>query len=85
MSGVVGVYAVLRRKHCAVFFCFCFTGQEVSLSGAQVQKSIPIATQLKQQEFLKQAQVLEQPFVPKDPPAEFEFVADPPSISALDL
>lgn len=36
----------------------------------------------KQQELLKQ---VEQPFVPKDPPAEFEFIADPPSISALDL
>ena len=26
-----------------------------------------------------------EPLVPKDPPAEFEFVADPPSISAFDL
>jgi splicing factor 3A subunit 1 len=37
----------------------------------------------KQQELLKQA--TEQQFQPKDPPPEFEFVADPPSISALDL
>lgn len=37
----------------------------------------------KQQELLKQ--VTEQQFVPKDPPPDFEFVADPPSISALDL
>jgi len=41
------------------------------------------ATQLKQQELLKQVQ--EAIFVPKDPPKEFEFIADPPSISALDL
>lgn len=60
-------------------------GQEVSLAGAQVQKSVTASTQLKQQELLKQAQTQEQPFVPKDPPAEYEFVADPPSISALDL
>ncbi|KAE8748975.1 hypothetical protein FOCC_FOCC004381 [Frankliniella occidentalis] len=37
----------------------------------------------KQQELLKSA--IEQPFIPKDPPPELEFVADPPSISALDL
>jgi splicing factor 3A subunit 1 len=37
----------------------------------------------KQQELLKQA--TEQQFVPKEPPPDFEFVADPPSISALDL
>ncbi|KAG8237922.1 hypothetical protein J437_LFUL017451 [Ladona fulva] len=61
-------------------------GQEPSLSGSlptiPPQKTVTAAAQLKQQEILKQ---VEQPFVPKDPPAEFEFVADPPSISALDL
>lgn len=48
-------------------------------------KQLPVANsaQQKQQELLKQ--VVEQQFVPKDPPAEFEFIADPPSISALDL
>uniref|UniRef100_A0A1B6EMQ9 Splicing factor 3A subunit 1 n=1 Tax=Cuerna arida TaxID=1464854 RepID=A0A1B6EMQ9_9HEMI len=45
------------------------------------QKAVASSTQLKQQELLKQAEV----FVPKDPPVEFEFIADPPSISALDL
>ncbi|KAL7013079.1 hypothetical protein ACKWTF_015180 [Chironomus riparius] len=40
------------------------------------------AVQLKQQELLKQAT---EQFVPKEPPPEFEFIADPPSISALDL
>lgn len=44
--------------------------------------SVTPAAQQKQQEILKQ---VEQPFVPKDPPTEFEFIADPPSISALDL
>ena len=40
----------------------------------------------KQSELLKSAQhVEEESIVPKDPPAEFEFLADPPSISAFDL
>lgn len=54
----------------------------VSATGS---KQLPVASsaQQKQQELLKQ--VVEQQFVPKDPPAEFEFIADPPSISALDL
>lgn len=48
-----------------------------------IQKlSVTPAAQQKQQEILKQ---VEQPFVPKDPPPDFEFIADPPSISALDL
>lgn len=41
------------------------------------------AVQQKQQELLKQAE--QKIFVPKEAPPEFEFVADPPSISALDL
>lgn len=45
-------------------------------------KAVTSATQLKQQEILKQ---IAEPFVPKDPPSDFEFLADPPSISALDL
>lgn len=61
-------------------------GQEPTVGGSlpsvPPQKTVTAAAQLKQQEILKQ---VEQPFVPKDPPAEFEFVADPPSISALDL
>lgn len=48
------------------------------------QPTLATATQQKQQELLKQA-ATEQPFVPKDPPKEFEFVADPPSIAGLDL
>ncbi|KAI5728320.1 hypothetical protein M8J77_014671 [Diaphorina citri] len=51
---------------------------------APAQKALTTATQQKQQELLKQV-TTEQPFVPKDPPKEFEFIADPPSISALDL
>lgn len=62
-----------------------FLGQEVSLAGTQVQKTVSTTTQQKQQELLKQAQTQEKPFVPKDPPPEYEFIADPPSISALDL
>ncbi|XP_034941201.1 splicing factor 3A subunit 1 [Chelonus insularis] len=54
-------------------------GQEPTLGTA---KGVNLSAHQKQQEILKQ---VEQPFVPKDPPAEFEFIADPPSISALDL
>uniref|UniRef100_A0A6B2EH38 Splicing factor 3A subunit 1 n=1 Tax=Phlebotomus kandelakii TaxID=1109342 RepID=A0A6B2EH38_9DIPT len=51
---------------------------------AGIQKlSVSSSAHQKQQELLKQ--VAEQLFVPKDPPSEFEFIADPPSISALDL
>ncbi|KAK0088919.1 hypothetical protein PV325_010240 [Microctonus aethiopoides] len=56
-------------------------GQE-PLLGSNVIKGVNLSAHQKQQEILKQ---VEQPFVPKDPPIEFEFVADPPSISALDL
>jgi splicing factor 3A subunit 1 len=46
------------------------------------QKLLLASAQQKQLEILKQ---VEQPFIPREPPPEFEFVADPPSISALDL
>ena len=40
----------------------------------------------KQSELLKSVQKVEEVYtVPKDPPAEYEFIADPPSISAFDL
>lgn len=55
--------------------------QEPSM-GSGGGKTVNLTAHQKQQEILKQ---VEQPFVPKDPPAEFEFIADPPSISALDL
>lgn len=45
--------------------------------------SVTSAAQQKQQELLKQA--TETQFVPKDPPVDFEFCAEAPSISALDL
>ncbi|CAH0553305.1 unnamed protein product [Brassicogethes aeneus] len=59
-------------------------GQEpaTNLPAAISKLSVTASAQQKQQEILKQ---VEQPFVPKDPPQEFEFIADPPSISALDL
>uniref|UniRef100_A0A182ISS2 Splicing factor 3A subunit 1 n=1 Tax=Anopheles atroparvus TaxID=41427 RepID=A0A182ISS2_ANOAO len=59
-------------------------GMAASALPAGMQKmQVATATQQKQQELLKA--VTEQQFVPKDPPPEFEFIADPPSISALDL
>nr|CAD7435056.1 unnamed protein product [Timema monikensis] len=58
-------------------------GQEPTIGGGPAPpKALLSATQQKQQDILKQ---VEHPFIPKDPPAEFEFIADPPSISALDL
>lgn len=58
-------------------------GQEpAGLPLAIAKLSVTAAAQQKQQEILKQ---VEQPFIPKDPPQDFEFIADPPSISALDL
>lgn len=56
-------------------------GQEPTI-GSAPGKTVNLTAHQKQQEILKQ---VEQPFVPKDPPTEFEFIADPPSISALDL
>jgi splicing factor 3A subunit 1 len=46
------------------------------------QQLIDDAKKKKQSELLKQVEL---PFVPKEPPTEFEFIADPPSISAHDL
>ncbi|CAG9836319.1 unnamed protein product [Diabrotica balteata] len=59
-------------------------GQDPSsgLTQAVSKLSVTASAQQKQQEILKQ---VEQPFIPKETPAEFEFIADPPSISALDL
>lgn len=49
--------------------------------GQQQQQQQQSATSAKQEI----SKIVEQPIVPKEPPPEFEFVADPPSISALDL
>ena len=50
---------------------------------AGVQMGVSIQQQQKQQELLRSA--VQEITVPKEPPPEFEFVADPPSISAFDL
>ena len=57
-------------------------GEFAVLPGLQ-KLSMNSAAQQKQQELLKQA--TEQQFIPREAPADFEFVVDPPSISALDL
>ncbi|XP_001607229.1 splicing factor 3A subunit 1 [Nasonia vitripennis] len=54
-------------------------GQEPTIGAP---KGVNLSAHQKQQEILKQ---VEQPFIPKDAPPDFEFIADPPSISALDL
>lgn len=56
--------------------------QEPALTQGISKLTVSASQQQKQHDILKQ---VEQPFVPKDPPSDFEFVADPPSISALDL
>ncbi|XP_033244206.1 splicing factor 3A subunit 1 isoform X1 [Drosophila miranda] len=65
---------------------FLFYVNNISDAGITAIKQLTAVTsaaQQRQQELLKQ--VVEQQFVPKEPPQEFEFIADPPSISALDL
>lgn len=66
------------------FFSRIYPEDVASTLPASVQKlQVSSAAHQKQQELLKQ--VAEQQFVPKEAPSEPEFIADPPSISALDL
>ncbi|KAJ8379484.1 hypothetical protein SKAU_G00002620 [Synaphobranchus kaupii] len=60
-------------------------GQEPSAAVPKVmqQQALQQATQQLPQKV--QAQVIHETVVPKEPPPEFEFIADPPSISAFDL
>lgn len=53
------------------------------MPGRPPQQTVSQVQQLKQQELLRSA-VLEAT-APKEPPPDFEFIADPPSISAFDL
>ncbi|XP_060699585.1 splicing factor 3A subunit 1 [Hemiscyllium ocellatum] len=59
-------------------------GQEPS---AAIPKVMQQQQQQQQQQLPQkvQAQVIQETIVPKEPPSEFEFIADPPSISAFDL
>ncbi|XP_024294713.1 splicing factor 3A subunit 1 isoform X1 [Oncorhynchus tshawytscha] len=59
-------------------------GQEPSAAVPKVmqQQALLNSQQLPQK---VQAQVIHETVVPKEPPPEFEFIADPPSISAFDL
>ncbi|XP_041988895.1 splicing factor 3A subunit 1 isoform X1 [Aricia agestis] len=51
---------------------------------APARPGLAPATAARQQELLKAAAPIEPP-PPRDPPPDFEFIADPPSISALEL
>ncbi|CAG2064894.1 unnamed protein product [Timema podura] len=74
---------VVSHEMLLIMCCQNNRSQEPTIGGGPApSKALLSATQQKQQDILKQ---VEQPFIPKDPPAEFEFIADPPSISALDL
>ncbi|XP_032899211.1 splicing factor 3A subunit 1 [Amblyraja radiata] len=53
--------------------------------GQEPSAAIPKVMQQQQLPQKVQAQVIQETVVPKEPPPEFEFVADPPSISAFDL
>ncbi|XP_043571599.1 splicing factor 3A subunit 1 [Chiloscyllium plagiosum] len=58
--------------------------------GQEPSAAIPKVMQQQQQQQQQlpqkvQAQVIQETIVPKEPPPEFEFIADPPSISAFDL
>ena len=53
---------------------------------ASVTTGTPNIVKQRQTDLLKSAlKEPKEPVVPKEPPPEFEFVADPPSISAFDL
>ena len=65
-----------KSKHILAFIL----GQEPS--AAKTGSGLGIAPQQKAQQ--EQLKIIE-PVVPKEPPPEFEFIADPPSISAFDL
>lgn len=75
---------VFRYLKLICFVSLNFLADAASNLPASVQKlQVSTAAHQKQQELLKQ--VADQQFVPKEAPPDFEFVADPPSISALDL
>ncbi|XP_043924458.1 splicing factor 3A subunit 1 [Protopterus annectens] len=57
-------------------------GQEPSAAIPKVMQQQSTAQQLPQK---VQAQVIQETIIPKEPPPEYEFIADPPSISAFDL
>lgn len=57
--------------------------KEAAPIGTQKQTTVSQQQQLKQQELLRAA--VQEATVPKEAPSEFEFIADPPSISAFDL
>ena len=54
-------------------------------AGKAASSAATDAMKQRQSELLKQAQKEQEPPPPKEPPADFEFIADPPSISAFDL
>ena len=51
----------------------------------QEAKTLENKVKQRQSDLLKQVQKEQEPPPPKDPPPDFEFIADPPSISAFDL
>uniref|UniRef100_G3PDT7 Splicing factor 3A subunit 1 n=1 Tax=Gasterosteus aculeatus aculeatus TaxID=481459 RepID=G3PDT7_GASAC len=55
-------------------------GQEPSAAVPKVMQQAMLQSQLSQK-----VQVIQEAVVPKEPPPEYEFIADPPSISAFDL
>lgn len=58
------------------FSVFSFLGQEPQLpKGQGLGLSKPAEV----------AKIIQEPVIPTEPPPEFEFIADPPSISAFDL
>lgn len=60
-------------------------GQEPSAAVPKVMQQQSLQQSQQQLPQKVQAQVIHETIVPKEPPPEFEFIADPPSISAFDL
>lgn len=65
------VYLILTYKNCYIICIVQLPLGGNFLTGLQKQ--------------LDASKILQESVVPTEPPAEFEFIADPPSISAFDL
>ncbi|XP_072288587.1 splicing factor 3A subunit 1 [Eucyclogobius newberryi] len=53
--------------------------------GKAQEPSAAIPKVMQQQQLPQKVQVIQETVIPKEPPLEFEFIADPPSIAAFDL
>ena len=72
-----------RMEHWVILFLYWFIWYIQSIVCFNLHKPGQLAAVQKQQ--AEQARLLQETITPKDPPPEFEFIVDPPSISAFEL